>query len=99
MEDTKISVFMSVAGWAQALESYPTWLFQTEQANAFAESTYEDPAEFWHSTAARYSTTARGCIRALAISHRRNMSVNHAKLRYEMKSPDSGFRTATVLGA
>ena len=31
--DTKISWSMSVDGWARALESYPTWLFYTEQAN------------------------------------------------------------------
>ena len=41
---------------ARALESYPTWVFQIEKANSFAEITYEDPAEFWHSTG------CHGCI-------------------------------------
>ena len=48
--DTKISWSMSVDGWARALESHPTWLFYTEQANRLVENTYEDPAEFWHRT-------------------------------------------------
>ena len=41
---------MSADGWARALEPYPTRLLQTEQANIFAESKYEDPAEFGHRT-------------------------------------------------
>ena len=41
---------MSADGWDRALESHPTRLLQTEQTNIFAESTYEDPAEFEHRT-------------------------------------------------
>ena len=46
LEYTKISGTVPVNARALTSESCPTWLLHSGQANAFVESTYEDPAKF-----------------------------------------------------